>query len=262
MSEKYPKISIITPSYNSAKYLKDCINSVIDQNYNNFEHIIVDGESTDDTLSIVKEYPHLKWISEKDEGQSDALNKGFHLATGEIIGWLNADDQYCTKTFHKISKYFIDNPNVDAFYSNFYLLFQSNKKVQKVYSHIPIKWLSLYHCYIPSTTFFFRKEIIDSGILIDKNFKLTMDKEFFAHILYSGYKLKYVNDFFAIFRWHNSNKSLDVPNVREIRYKEGFKVFNRYSSIKLMNNEFGLKIYRILCSTLLIYRKYIKIVYS
>ena len=97
------KISIITPSYNSGKYIERAIKSVLYQDYNNWEHIVVDGGSTDETLEILKKYPHLNWISEQDSGQSDAMNKGFEMSTGDIVGYLNADDEYAPRVFGGIS---------------------------------------------------------------------------------------------------------------------------------------------------------------
>jgi len=106
------KISIITPSLNQGRFLKECIESVLCQNYENFEHIIIDACSTDNTLDVLSKYHHLIWISEKDKGQSDALNKGLDMASGDIIGWLNADDYYCPDTFNKISKIFNNNHKI------------------------------------------------------------------------------------------------------------------------------------------------------
>lgn len=85
-ASKKPKISLVTPSYNSGKYIRETISSVLSQDYDNFEYFVIDGGSTDNTVKILKKYPHLKWVSEPDEGQSDALNKGLKMATGEIIG--------------------------------------------------------------------------------------------------------------------------------------------------------------------------------
>ena len=93
------KFSIITPSFNSGDTLERAIQSVLAQDYKNFEHIIVDGCSTDGALEILEKYPHLRWISEFDKGQVDAMNKGFAMAEGEIIGYLNADDYYLEGSF-------------------------------------------------------------------------------------------------------------------------------------------------------------------
>src|SRR5258708_17772127 len=94
------KISIITPSYNQGRFIEDAIQAVLAQDYPDFEHIIVDNCSSDNTLEILRKYPHLKWVSEPDEGQSDALNKGFGLSGGEVLGWLNCDDFYLPGAFH------------------------------------------------------------------------------------------------------------------------------------------------------------------
>ncbi len=98
----YPLISIVTPVYNCEQYIRDCIESVLSQNYPNFEHIIVDGNSSDATVDIIKEYDHIKWISEPDDGEADALNKALKMAQGDIIGWLNGDDYYCDGAFDSI----------------------------------------------------------------------------------------------------------------------------------------------------------------
>ena len=109
------KISIVTVSLNQGKYIEDAIQSVLKQNYKNFEHIIIDGFSTDNTIEILKKYKHLDWISERDEGQSDALNKGFKKCTGDVIGWLNSDDWYHENTFNKVKNILLDN-SIDAVY--------------------------------------------------------------------------------------------------------------------------------------------------
>ena len=105
MENNYPKISVITPSLNSGKYIEGAIQSVLAQHYPNFEHIVVDGGSTDGTIEIIKKYQHLKWVSEPDRGQSHAMNKGFGMATGEIIVYLNSDDFFESNAFHTVVKY-------------------------------------------------------------------------------------------------------------------------------------------------------------
>ncbi|WP_019233253.1 glycosyltransferase [Legionella anisa] len=98
-----PKISVVTPSFNQGPFLRQCIESVLSQNYPNLEYIIIDGGSDDDSLSIIHEFePYLTyWVSEPDKGQSDAINKGFMKASGELVAWLNSDDYYLPGAFEK-----------------------------------------------------------------------------------------------------------------------------------------------------------------
>lgn len=97
-----PKISVITPSYNAAKTIERAIHSVLAQNYSNVQHVIIDGGSTDGTFDIIQKHQHIKWVSERDQGQSDAMNKGFNLANGELIVYLNADDEFAPGVFEKV----------------------------------------------------------------------------------------------------------------------------------------------------------------
>ncbi len=106
-----PKLSIITPSYNSGDFLERAIQSVLEQGYPNVEHIVVDGGSTDQTLEILRRYEHLRWVSEPDEGQADAMRKGFAMCTGDVVGNLNADDLYLPGAFAAVAKAFRDNPD-------------------------------------------------------------------------------------------------------------------------------------------------------
>jgi glycosyltransferase involved in cell wall biosynthesis len=110
-----PKISIITPVYNGENFIEFAIQNIIKQNCDDLEHIIIDGESTDNTINIVNkyalEYPHIRWISEKDNGQSDAMNKGIKMARGEILSFLNADDYYEPNVLNRVSKLFSDLPD-------------------------------------------------------------------------------------------------------------------------------------------------------
>lgn len=103
---KKPLISIVTPAYNSAQYIEECILSIMSQTYENFEHIIVDGCSTDGTLDIIKEYEdsyNMRWISEKDNGMYDAIYKGFLMANGDIYAWINSDDKYMPWTCQAVA---------------------------------------------------------------------------------------------------------------------------------------------------------------
>ncbi|TFI55181.1 glycosyltransferase [Mastigocladus laminosus UU774] len=115
-------ISVITPVYNGQKFIESCIKVVIDQNCPNVEHIIIDGGSKDRTVEIIKEYaqkyPHIRWISEKDKGQSDAMNKGIAMARGEILSILNVDDYYEKNVLNRVSEIFQTLPNPSLLVGN------------------------------------------------------------------------------------------------------------------------------------------------
>lgn len=122
MRNQFPMISIITPSLNCGAYIEQCIQSVLVQNYSNFEHIIMDGGSQDETVEILKKYPHLRWISEPDRGEADALNKALKMTQGDIIAWLNADDYYLEGVFERVSQEVIPSQNRHVIYGGTHII--------------------------------------------------------------------------------------------------------------------------------------------
>lgn len=127
----WPKISIVTPSYNQGQFIEETIRSVLLQNYPNLEYFIIDGKSTDESVEIIKKYePWLTyWVSEKDRGQSDALMKGFRLATGELYAWLNSDDYYLPVALKVFAEAYVDCPDLGVVYSDYYFQVQANDAV-------------------------------------------------------------------------------------------------------------------------------------
>jgi glycosyltransferase involved in cell wall biosynthesis len=119
-SQNLPKISIVTPSYNKARFLEDCIISVLNQNYPELEYFIIDGGSTDQSVDIIKKYEKqiTFWVSEPDEGQSDAINKGFRMVTGEIVAWLNADDFYLPGAFATVAEAYQNKPEASFYFGD------------------------------------------------------------------------------------------------------------------------------------------------
>ncbi len=204
-----PKISIVTPSLNQEKFIEDCIRSVLEQSYPNFEHIIIDGGSTDGTLNILKRYPHLIWVSESDRGQSDALNKGFRLASGDIIGWLNADDRYLPGCFQQVSSFMVEHPEVDILYGDYRFINEQGNVLQiRKELDFDIFMLKYLHIlYIPTTASFFKRKIFDEGNFLNIEYHYAMDYEFFVRLALKGYKFVHINAILADFRWHETNKS-------------------------------------------------------
>jgi len=115
-----PKITIVTPSLNQGRFIRQCIASVLSQQYENLEYFIIDGQSTDDTLAVVKEYENSLdfWISEPDAGQSDAINKGFKRATGDLVAWLNADDFYLPDALKTVAQAYSQCPNAPFYFGD------------------------------------------------------------------------------------------------------------------------------------------------
>ena len=223
------KISIITPTNNSDRFVEKAILSVLEQNYENFEHIIIDNCSTDNTIRILKKYRHLIWISEPDKGQSDALNKGFRMASGEVIGWLNSDEYYKKNAFKVISNEFINNSDIDIVYGDINFV-DENLNLIRTKKEIDFnKWILLYYgCYISTAATFFRRKIFDDGNFLDINYHYTMDFEFFVRLSTKGYKFKHINKTLAEFIWSENNKSLDKKSRRKdrvaVQKKYGFKI--------------------------------------
>ena len=195
-----PLISIVTPSFNQADFIVEALESVRLQNADNYEHLVIDGMSTDGTVDLLRnhaantERKTMLWISERDTGQSEALNKGFQRAKGEIIGWLNSDDRYRPNCFEYVVRAFEENPDVDIVYGD-YLMVDAVGKVLKIRREIEFSPFVLrYHhaLYIPTTATFFRRRVFDEGNRLDETLQYAMDLEFCRT---SGIALSMFRDF-------------------------------------------------------------------
>ncbi len=188
MSSK-PKISIITAGFNSAATIRDTLQCIADQSYSNIEHLIIDGASSDDTIAIVKEFPHVaKIISEKDNGIYDAMNKGINLATGDIIGILNSDDFYTHENVLANVMERFQSSGAQALYGD--LVYVQEKNTDKIMrfwkaGNNELKdwkrgWMP------PHPTFFVRKEVYEKYGLFDLDLRSAADYEFMLRTVYKN----------------------------------------------------------------------------
>ena len=220
------KISIITVSYNSEKTIKDTLESVLGQTYDNYEYLIIDGKSTDDTLKIVKEYEKkfkgkLKYISEKDKGLYDAMNKGIKMASGDIIGIINSDDILAHKN---VFKKVVDNIKVnDGVYSNLLMLDEKLDKPYRLFkSHKVSKKLGWH---MPHPTLYLKKEVYEKYGNFDTNYRIAADLDFMLRLINNNVNLKYVNDYFVYMR--SGGASTNGIKGYYKSFKDSYKVLKR-----------------------------------
>ncbi|MHA1384504.1 MAG: glycosyltransferase family 2 protein [Candidatus Helarchaeota archaeon] len=204
---KQPLVSVVTPSLNQGQFIEQTILSVKNQHYPNIEHIIIDGGSTDNTLDIIKKYEdtyNMCWISESDKGQADAINKGFKMARGEIIGWLNSDDVYFdSEVIFTIARAF-SIYDVDIIYGDAIKINEKNKLMKIRVSPNFNYGLLTQWCYIIQPTVFFKVNVVKEEIL-NVNLNYSMDYEFWLR-LGKKYKWKHITKIIAADRNHPDRK--------------------------------------------------------
>ncbi|MGA9364085.1 MAG: glycosyltransferase [Bacteroidota bacterium] len=238
VSHCLPKISIITPSFNQGKFLEETILSVLNQNYPNLEYIIVDGGSTDNSVQIIRKYEkHLAyWVSEKDRGQSHAVNKGLAKATGEIIGWLNSDDTYLPGTLTRIIEAFQRYPEFEVVYGD-QVLTDQNGNWLRIKHELPYNYHRLcYHSYQSQPATFLKRSVIEKVGGLEEKLYYSMDYEFFLRI---GREclVRHVRHLFAAYRLHSLGKSASHGEARHLDERKAVlqKYRPKYSSIVLIN---------------------------
>ncbi len=182
-TDSQPLVSVITPSYNHAPYIRRTIESVLAQDYSPIEHIVVDGGSTDGTVAILREYgerypDRFRWVSEADKGQSDALNKGIAMARGEFIGWQNSDDYYYENVFREPIQYLIDHPNVAMVYGDRRRVDEDGNcpTFDSVGPFRPELLIELDEC-IPNQAAFMRREAVVACGGVNPDIHLGMDRD-------------------------------------------------------------------------------------
>lgn len=230
--------TIVTPSYNYSKYIRECLDSVRDQEGVTFEHLIYDAGSTDGTLDIIREYDHVNLVVEPDKGMSDAINKGFKAAKGKWVMWLNTDDYLLPGALSKVKAFAEAQSDADMIYGCWNFI-DGEGAYQRTMNVYPLRKTMLAHlCYIASTaTFYRRTTVMEDGHLLNIRFKYVMDGEYYNRLVHAGKKLVYLPEVLAEFRLHGDNlsrrhlgaKGIDEQLDMQLQFAESRAIRRAYS---------------------------------
>jgi glycosyltransferase involved in cell wall biosynthesis len=226
-------ISIVTPSYNQAQYIEETIQSVLSQDYSHIEYLIIDGGSTDNSINIIKKYEHKLacWVSERDSGQTDAINKGFAHAKGDILAWINSDDTYEPGAVTAAVKYLQEHPEVGMVYGDCNYINEFGYRIGKFTStQTNYRLLRQGYTHIPQQTMFFRAELWNQVGPLDPSFYFAMDYDLWTRIAARS-EIKYVPQTWANFRLHTSGKTILAddrcwPEMIRVHYRDGGSFFS------------------------------------
>lgn len=205
-----PLVSIITPSYGQGRFITATIESVLSQDYPNIEHIVVDGSSKDNTVEILRGYgDRITWISEPDNGQTDAINKGIRMAKGDIIAYLNSDDVYLPGTISRIVREFDRHPDVEFLYGDFHAIDEHGGLLCKMKT-IPFDPdILLYDAnFISQPASFYKRSLFEKIGYFDDKLRYLMDYEFFLRAAKRKIGFRLVRRYLSAIRYHGECKTL------------------------------------------------------
>lgn len=245
-SKIYPKISIITPSYNQGEYLEQTILSILNQNYLNLEYIIIDGGSTDQSVEIIKKYEkHLAyWVSEPDNGQTHAINKGFKRSTGELVAWMNSDDVYSENTLHRVAEVFKNNSNIDVYFADKVHIDENDQElfVQR-YAPYRIETFANDKMAMCNQACFWKRRVFDKIGYLDESIQFAMDYEYFIRMGTKNLKFKHFPEIWGKQRYYEGTKTSEKKWIK-ILYQNKEEVNRRYGLKRSVAKRYKSKIYR------------------
>ncbi len=238
-----PKITIITPSFNQGNFIEETINSILSQNYSNLEYIIIDGKSTDNTVEVIKKYEkHITyWESQKDKGQSEAINKGMRKATGDILTWICSDDLLLENSLQKAANYFLENPTASLIHGKTKTFGEGyeDKITAGFHSDLSIDYFT--HMCFPQPSSFFKRNIFEKQSyeingnknLVDESLHYCMDYDLLLRTVLN-YDILQVDELFSAYRLHPASKTVSDWSKFEV---EKDKVFLRLLHTLKAHNE-------------------------
>lgn len=233
------KISIITPSYNQGQFLEETIISVLNQDYPNLEYIIIDGGSTDNSVEIIKKYENrlTYWVSEKDRGQTHAINKGFKRATGDIVNWLNSDDLLEQGALKILEKEIEKVPEADFYFGDFSVIDSEGEKLFYRKSP-PYQFATLFWGRQLSSqpAVFFRRNLLENIGYLDESLNFCMDTEFWIRAACKAARFHQIKSTLGITRMHGDAKTTRLQQVLHDEHKAVVRQYNSLNLFKEHNN--------------------------
>lgn len=229
MTSTSPKVSIVTPSFNQGSYIEATINSVQNQSYTNYEHIIIDGGSTDNTNAVLSRYPHLVVIQEHDNGQADAVNKGLRAATGDIIGWLNSDDTYYPGVFESVAKVISPKRGIQIVLGRCAYIDEEGNPTGREHpsefsSHR--RMVEIWKDYtIPQPAVFFHRSVYERCGGLDESLYFALDYDLFLRYS-SCFQFHQVDELWATYRIHDTSKTTEITQGELLEHS--LEVSRRY----------------------------------
>jgi glycosyltransferase involved in cell wall biosynthesis len=232
-SSNLPLVSIVTPSFNQVRFLESTIRSVLEQDYPNIEYILVDGGSNDGSLEVIRRYAEKIswWVSEKDRGQTDAINKGFEHAHGDILAWLNSDDTYEPHALVEAVELLVNFPQIGLVYGDANFIDENGCRI----GHFPAaqtdyQRLRRGYVHIPQQASFWRANLWRKVGPLDPSFYFAMDYDLWVRIAKLA-ALKYIPRVWANFRLHTQGKTIVSddrcwPEMLKVHYREGGSWFS------------------------------------
>ena len=230
-----PLVSIVTPSYNQQRYLEETIRSVLDQDYPALEYFVIDGGSNDGSVEIIKKYADklTGWVSEPDQGQTEAINKGFLRSSGEFMAWLNSDDIYQPGAIRSAVEFMQKNPEIGLVYGDTDLIDGSGKKIGRFNAQqTSYQRLMRGGVYIPQPAAFWRRELWERSGPLDPSYYFAMDYDLWVRFSKMT-QIKYVPELWASFRIHDSGKSTISdsrcwPEMKRVYRREGGSLISAF----------------------------------
>jgi glycosyltransferase involved in cell wall biosynthesis len=224
----WPKISVVTPSYNQGGFIEETIRSVLLQGYPDLEYLVIDGGSTDNSVEIIRKYERWiqHWASEPDRGQSDAIQKGFNRITGAISAYLNSDDLYMQGALQRVAARFATRPDLDVVYGNLYRIDSCDKVVEEHRNTPFMRWGYLYGGFFlhqPCT--FWRTNVVRGVGGFNPDFRFDMDNDLFVRIAMTKSRFAFERAFLAGFRVHDTSKTSTILHVS---HEENQRIREKY----------------------------------